>query len=212
MKKFTTLVMSMTAVFALTACGKGTQVSEEKFKEKAAAVEEHQYSSATIKWSYSSEITAPDFSALLSGGEAESKTTKEKDSGTTEVTFQNGKWTTSETNENALMFVDAISETLKDVDVSEFTASATAAVKQYGVDTKITYYDSPLGIEITAKGDYKDESGSGSVNMSSYVSFDKYGFVTKLEEKVNAGGTASYAGKSYTAKTVMNMSATISYK
>ena len=50
MKKFTTLVMSMAAVFALTACGKGSKVSEEQFKEKANAVEAHQYSSASVKY------------------------------------------------------------------------------------------------------------------------------------------------------------------
>ena len=40
MKKITTLVTGLAAVFALTACagGKGTEIKEEQFKEKAAAV------------------------------------------------------------------------------------------------------------------------------------------------------------------------------
>ena len=54
MKKFTTLVMGLTAVFALTACGgKGKEVKAEDLEKKAAEIEDHEYSQATIKYSYS---------------------------------------------------------------------------------------------------------------------------------------------------------------
>ena len=215
MKKVTALVMGLTAVFALTACNnKGTEVKAEDFQKKAAAVEEHQYSEATIKWSYYSEISSPDFTALMAGKtDAENKVTKEDDKGETKVTFSNGEWTTSDKNENALMFVTLLQGNLKDINLSEYTSGLSAQADHLGVKSEVKYYTNPLGIEINANGTYADaETGTGSLKMSAYVAFDKYGYVTKVEETVKSSGTAKYGEVSYSSSMDIKLSATVSYK
>ena len=209
--------MGVAAVFALTACdglsGKGTKVSEEQFKEKAAAVEEHQYSEATIKWSSKEETTLPDMEKLYTTGEIEMKTEKDSDSGETKFTFSNGKWSTEDAKGDSADLVSLLSGNLKDVELKDLTSEYSAMADQYKVDSTINYYVNPLGISLTAKGDFDNGSaGSGKLDLSAYMSFDKYGYVTKAEYKVSVTGTGKVGEKSYSAKMLMQMTATISYK
>lgn len=170
MKKIATLIMGLAAVLALTACGgKGTKVSEEKFKEKAGQIEEHEYSSATVKYEYSEVIHAED-----------SKEEDKKDEGKGEIKFEkkDGKWTTDSKDgfaEEAKMYIEG---NLKDMVTAGIDASITGEF--VGVETNCTYYTDPFGIEYTMKGEVEiivkmeiDEKG--------YMGFDKYGYLTKYE-------------------------------
>ena len=208
MKKFTTLVMSMTAVFALTACGKGTKVSEEEFNKKAAAVEEHQYTEATIKYSFEEEMSMPDFT-----DPSKTVSDNDKDSGEIKLVNNNGKWTVKDGKDNE-EYTSLVGLTLKDAnfDAKDMSASYEQMAKQYGIEAKVSYYSNPLGVEVSAKGNYDQDGAKGKVDIYVYTAFDKYGYITKVEEKVNISGTATYGNNTYSSKMVVKMSATISYK
>ena len=216
MKKFTTLVMGMTAVFALTACGgKGSEVSEEKFKEKAAAVEEHQYSEVTIKWDSSEKMTMPDMEKLFTTGEVEMKTEEDSAKGEAKFTFDNGEWKTDSKENGIAEFASMVGLTLKDADfdLSDMSESYEAMAEQYGIEAKQKFYTGPLGYEVSAKGSYNDEkTGSGKVDLYCYVAFDQYGYITKYDVKVETSGTAKYAEKSYSSSMSMKAAVTLAYK
>ena len=169
MKKFTTLVMSMTAVFALTACGKGSKVSEEQFKEKANAVEEHQYSSATVKYSYS----------VLTKTEGE-EDKKDEGKGTIEFTFSDGKWSTTSSDKYASEVKYYVGANVKELLAAKDLGEALSGDAE-GVESKMTYYANPLGVEYSAKGSFESEGLKMSIDEKGYYGFDKYGFVTKVE-------------------------------
>ena len=205
MKKFATLVMGLTAVFALTACGKGTKVSEEQFKEKAANIEEHQYSSASVKFSYS-DVTK------VEGKDDE----KEEGKGTIEFTFSDGKWSTTSKDAFASEASVYVNGNLKDL-----TASADISGMLYGslegFDINTVYYTNPFGIESTIKGSGKVLGVETEMDSKAFYSFDKYGFITKFEENSTSSSKldASIAGLNISgAKTtvVTKTNVTISYK
>ena len=217
MKKFTTLIMGLAAVLALTACNsKGTEVKAEEFKEKAAAVEEHQYSEVTIKWSSKGKSTMPDMEKLIMSGEVEMKTEEDSIEGEAKFTFSNGQWTTDSKAEGVNEFAEMVGLTLKDAnfDASEMSEEYEQMAEQYGIDAKVKYYTNPLGCEVSAKGSYEDaKNGSGKVNIYSYVGFDKYGYITKYEAKVDISGTVKVSEKvSYSSSMVITENITLSYK
>lgn len=218
MKKITTLVMSLTAVFALTACNsKGKEVKAEEFKEKSAKVEEHQYSEATIKYSYSSEMEVPNFGEMFGDllGDDETGPLKESGKGEAKFTFKDGEWTTEE-KELSEDIIDLVGISFKDADfdMEELTAQYESMAQQYGIKSTLKFYVDPFGVEVTAKGDINDEEtkSTGKLDVYEYVSFDKYGFLTKLNAKVNINTTVKVGEKDYTTKIISNIDATISYK
>ena len=224
MKKFTALVMGLTAVFALTACNsKGKEVKAEEFKEKSAKVEDHQYSEATIKYSYSNEYEVPNFGEMfgdLLGDEAESLEgetgpSKESGKGEAKFTFKDGEWTTEE-KELSEDIIDLVGISFKDADfdMEELTTQYESMAQQYGIKSTLKFYVDPFGVEVTAKGDINDEEtkSTGKLDVYEYVSFDKYGFLNKLNVKVNINSTVKVGEKDYTTKIISNIDATISYK
>ena len=204
MKKITTLVMSMTAVFALTACGKGSKVSEEQFKEKANAVEAHQYSSATVKYSYSS-VTKTE-------GEDDKK---DEGNGTIEFTFSDGKWSTTSSDKYASEVKYYVGANVKDLLAAQDLSAALSGDAE-GVESKMTYYTNPLGIEYSTKGSYESDSFKMSIDEKGYYAFDKYGFLTKVEssgtnsEEMNVSALGVTVASKATVTSKENI--TISYK
>ena len=199
MKKFATLIMGLTAVFALTACGgKGTEVKEDAFKKEAEAIEEHEYTSATLKYSYSAE----------EGKE------KESEKGTVTYTKEGGSWKVGETDlKYADDFSSIFSANLKDLVASgSITADIGGSASQYGMKATTKYYKNPLGIETKASVDTSGEDGTMKGSMSAYIAFDKYGYVTKVEYKVDMKMSFEMMGEKVDTAMKMSLSATVSYK
>ncbi len=213
MKKFATLVMGLAAVCALTACGesKGTKVSEEKFKEKAAAIEEHDYSEATVKWNYKESGTTPSYNEET--GKLETKEESVDKKGEFKATFSNGSWKTEEKDSYAQQFFSMLSMNLKDVDLKDLTSSASQTAEHYKVEANTSFYTGPLGVAVTAKGDIDGgEEGKGKLDLSTYIAFDQYGFVTKVSYKGTIDVEAKYGEQTIKVSEKMDMSCTISYK
>lgn len=217
--------MGLTAVFALTACNsKGKEVKAEEFKEKSAKVEDHQYSEATIKYSYSNEYEVPNFGEMFGDllGDDETEPSagetgplKESGKGEAKFTFKDGEWTTEE-KELSENIIDLVGISFKDADfnVEELTAQYETMAQQYGIKSSLKFYVDPFGVELAAKGDINDEKtkSTGKLDVYEYVSFDKYGFLTKLNVKVNINSTVKVGEKDYTTKIISNIDATVSYK
>ena len=205
MKKIATLVMGLAAVCALTACGgKGKEVKAEELTKKAAEIEDHEYSEATIKYSYSIDST----------GMGENQ--KDSEKATVKFTFDKEKkeWTTDNTEAKyASMFKSYLYDNLKamaaagEIDVSE----SMETFKQYG-EIKAKYYVNPFGLAGEAKFDYNEEGVSMKGTMSTYVAFDKYGFCTKIESKADITMKMEIAGQKIDGTYKVDESATISYK
>lgn len=227
MKKYTTLVLGLTAVFALAACnnGKGKEVKEEEFKEKASKVEEHQYTEATLKYSYSEEYKIPNTGPLfgddddtgpLDDEDNETGPLNDKDSGKGEAKFtlKDGKWT-SDDKEALNGFGYMIGLNIKDADLADINAEFGGVAEEYGVKVTVKYYVDPLGIEIKAKEEIQDNSlfnMKGTVDIYAYLSFDKYGFITKLDAKSDIKYTTKISEQEYETIMFSEMNATISYK
>ena len=223
MKKFTTLIMGLTAVFALTACNsKGKEVKAEDFKEKAAKIEEHSYTEATLKYSYKQEYKIPNTGPLFGDetGPLDNEEPKEG-KGEAKFTLKDGEWTSD--NKEALQgFGDVVGSCLKDADfeLEGATADLEEQAKDYGIDAKVKYYVDPFGIELSAKGSIDTEEEltqtktKGKLNIYEYISFDKYGFVTKLDMKMDISYTITLGvnGESYDGKMFSDIHCTVSYK
>lgn len=217
MKKLATFAMGLAAVCALTACNsKGTEVKEEDFKAKAAAVEEHQYSEVTIKWDSQEKSEMPDMEKLFTTGEVEMKKEEDSAKGEAKFTFSGGEWKTDSKENGIAEFAGMVGLTLKDADfeLEDMSESYEAMAEKYGIETKQKFYTGPLGYEVSAKGNYNDEkTGSGKVDMYCYVAFDQYGYISKYEVKVETSGTAKASEKvSYSASMYLKMNVSLSYK
>ena len=206
MKKFATLVMGLTAVFALTACGgKGQEVKSEDLQKKAAEIEDHEYSEATIKYSYSIDSNAM--------GEVE----KDSEKATVKYTFNKEKkeWTTDNTEAKyAEMFEDLLYMNLKAMAAAgelDISGEAMAQFEQYG-KAEAHYYTNPFGLEAKATFNYDEEGTVMKGSVNAYYAFDKYGFCTKVESKTDITMKMSIAGYNIEGQSKVDMSATVSYK
>ena len=205
MKKLATLAMGLAAVCALTACGKGSKVSEEQFKEKATAVEEHEYTSATVKFDYSDITTFED-----------SKEEDQKHEGKGEIKFEkkDGKWTTESKDEYVEVAASYLEGNLKDLAKADISAELGALYSF--AETNCTFYVNPFGLEYTIKGEGELLGAKMTVDQKGYMSFDKYGYLTKVESngKVDSEFSQEIAGVkiSYKSHTTSKATATISYK
>lgn len=225
MKRTATLVMGLTAVMALVACnnGKGTEVKAEEFKEKSAQIEEHQYSEATVKYSLKSEYKIPNFITLdgetgpLDGetGPLDGETGPLEESGEVKFTFSNGEWAPAD-KDAPEMVESMIGVSLKDAgfDLRDLTGEFEAMASQYGVKGSLKYYVNPFGVELAMKGDINDKetSATGKVDVYEYIAFDKYGFVSQADAKVDISSSMSLAGKTMESKIFVDAHITISYK
>ena len=213
MKKLATLVMGMAAVCALVACNsKGTEVKAEEFQEKAAKIEGHQYSQATVKYSVKSEYKVPNFGDT---GPLDDETGPLNESGEATFTFSDGEWTTKD--EKAYELVgETVGISLKDADFNfaELTAEYEQMAKAYGISSSLKYFVNPFGVEFTAKGDIKDEatSSTGKLDVDEYIAFDNYGFINKLDVKADVSGSTKVGEKTYESKIFTEIHVTISYK
>ena len=206
MKKFATLVMGLTAVFALTACGgKGKEVKAEELQKQAANIEDHQYSEATIKYSYSIDSTGM--------GETE----KDSEKATVKYSYNSEKkeWTTDNTDAKyADMFEDLLYTNLKAMAAAgelDISGEAMAQFEQYG-KAEAHYYTNPFGLEAKATFDYNEDGTVMKGSIYAYYAFDKYGYCTKIESKTDITMKMSIMGYEIDGASKVNMSATVSYK
>ena len=211
MKKIITLATGLLAIFALTACNaKGKEVKAEEFKEQAEKIEEHQYNEATVKYTYASDVKIPG-TDLLDSETADSLNEEKK--GEAVFTFKDGEWTTTD-EEAEDVFDGMIGVSLKDanLDLDNLTAGMESMSEEYGVDSAVKYYVNPLGVEVSAKGDFKEDGSDGSLDMYEYIAFDKYGYINKLDAKIDIKSVSKVGEESYEMRMFTEVHATISYK
>lgn len=210
MKKIITFITGLIAVCALTACNaKGKEVKAEEFKEQAEKIEEHQYNEATVKYTYASDVKIPNFGL----SEDETGPLNEEKKGEAVYTFKDGEWTTTDEEAEGL-FYGLIGITLKDadLDLDNLTAGMETMSEEYGIDSVVKYYVNPLGVEVSAKGDIKEDGADGSLDIYEYLAFDKYGYINKLDAKIDIKSVSKIGKESYEMKMFTEVHATISYK
>ena len=214
MKKITTLVLGLTAVCALTACGggKGKEVSAKEFKAEAAKIEAHQYTSATLTYEITEKGKTVDdesLAAALLGGEVKTKDVNESEKGSIEYKFENGEWTTGSNDAHAAEYAETMSMNLKDM---------VGTLSDDGVDG-YHFYVNPFGVEAVLNIEPTEIYAGikGGTTMSSYSAYDKYGFVTKGEVKATVtmdftGSSVESLAKLGKLESITNANITISYK
>lgn len=210
MKKIITFITGLIAVCALTACNaKGKEVKAEEFKEQAEKIEEHQYSEATVKYTYASDVKIPNFGL----SEDETGSLNEEKKGEAVYTFKDGEWTTTDEEVDGI-FYGMVGLCLKDadLDLDNLTAGMETMSKEYGIDSAVKYYVNPLGVEVSAKGDIKEDGSDGSLDIYEYLAFDKYGYINKLDAKIDIKSVSKIGEESYEMKMFTEVHATISYK
>ncbi len=214
MKKFTTLVLGLTAVCALTACGggRGKEVSAKEFKAEAAKIEEHQYTSATLNYDITTKgktVDEESIAAALLGGEIKTVDVDEHEKGTIEYKFEDGEWTTSSDDVHASQYLETLGESLK-VMVETLPDEGVKGYK---------FFVGPFGVEATLTlepMELYDGIKAGS-SMATYSEFDKFGFVTKAEAKATTSMDFSASSNEKLAKlgtleSITNGNITVSYK
>lgn len=167
------LMVGVVSLFALTACG---STDPAKFKEEFSKIEEHTYSSATIKYSYDTNVLG-----------------NSKGNGTIDYKFENGKWKTNSNDEKASAYMSYLMP-VKDA------ATAISSVDTEGYDSKVEvrYYTNPLKIKATYKETTEENGVKSTVKLEAIEQFDKYGYVTvssldlSLEAKKDGTVTESY--------------------
>ena len=204
MKKVSTLICGLAAVLALAGCSsKGKEVSAEEFKEKAQAVEAHEYSGCTIKYDVDwkdSEKTA-------------------KESGEVEFTYDSEHGFAPQTETTAVevveeSFYSSISEALTSIEGQADQYSS------YGVDASVKYYVEPFGLELKLKGSFDTQvqvmgitaQVKGSVDVEGYAEFNEYGYLVKLEEKVDIKSDRTYQGSTSSYEASGKVNFTVEYK
>lgn len=210
MKKIITFITGLIAVFTLTACNaKGKEVKAEEFKEQAEKIEEHQYNEATVKYTYASDLKIPNIGSLDDGTGSSDKEKK----GEAVYTFNGAKWTTTDEEAEGL-FYGMVGLCLKDADLEldNLTDGMESISKEYGIDSAVKYYVNPLGVEVSAKGDIKEDGSDGSIDIYEYLAFDKYGYLNKLDIKFDIRSVTKADKESYEMRMFTEVHATISYK
>lgn len=177
------LLVGVVSLFALTACG---EVEPAQFKEEFSKIEEHTYSSATVKYSYDTDFIL-----------------KSKGEGTIDYKFENGKWTTSSSDEKASEYMDLLTPVK-----SSDAALATIDTEGYDSKVEVKYYVNPFKIKATYEETTDKDGTKGSVKLEAISQFDKYGYltVTSLDLRIKA------ASKDTTLETYMKYNVKISYK
>lgn len=217
MKKIITFITGLIAICALTACNaKGKEVKAEEFKEQAEKIEEHQYNEATVKYTYASDVKIPNIAPLegeTGPSEDETGSLGEEKKGEAVFTFKDGEWTTTD-EEAENIFHGMVGISLKDanLDLDNLTAGMETMSKQYGIDSAVKYYVNPLGVEVSAKGEFKEDGSDGSLDIYEYIAFDKYGYINKLDAKIDIKSVSKIGEESYEMKMFTEVHATISYK
>ena len=185
MKNFKRIIIGMSALVLLTACG-GQKVSRAKFQAKIDALEEHTYSEATVKYSIN-----------LTG------TSGKKESGT--VTFRNvsGLWVTD----------DLAHEGYGAMLYSYKGQKAPEDSIENNIKYKYTFYINPLKVVATVKGENKtDDNNFSKVNDKISVTMDKYGYTTSYVQNVDEHSKGVVLGTAFETKVKGTEKYTISYK
>lgn len=222
MKRIATLVTGLVIIFGLAACNayKGREVKEEAFKEKADKIEEHQYTEALVKFSYTAEAIMPNASASSIQEEQiddEGIGSLFDGAGNIETTFtlSNGRWESTNKEANGLLGgIVGTSVKKAELLLSGFFGRYFALAEKYDIDRAIKYYVNPFGIERSVKGDFEDKetNTSGSVDVYTYFAFEKYGYLNKLEIKDNIETYTIFKDKVYENKVSGNYIVSITYK
>ena len=196
MKFIKTFFLGMTTL-SLVACAggvPGTAVSQEKFNEQAAKVEDRSYTKATVTYSVVEKVT----------GEKDVKT-----SGKLEYTFNEGSF---QLNDN---------QTIPDSLELESYVGGMAVELQATIPSeyKPKFYTGPLGVSFS----YSTKAGEGAsysatASMSGYMQFNEYGYLvkatieTKSTTKVSLSLTAQGGGKTQTITSSGKSEINISYQ
>ena len=179
------ILVGFVSLFALTGCG---EVEPEKFQEELSKVEEHSYSSATVKYSYDVDMLVY----------------QDKGSGEIEFKFENGKWTTSSDDKNASDYVGYLAPE-KNVNDAK---NSMELPEGYANKVDFKYYTNPFKIKVTYKDSIEEDGAKGNVKVEAVCEYNKYAYPTlftlDFDSEVKSGSS--------TIKTYMKEDIRISYK
>ena len=201
--------LSLVAICALTACS-GNKVSQEKFKEEANKIEDHDYTEATLKIKGSYELSG--LGEGFDGSESVDDTFK--------YTYdaQEKEWKAEkEEGEEYLVYVGS---NVKDLNLDKLSLEEAKAYVEDG-DINVVFYVNPLKIEMTVDAKLNVETEympgvsmteTGTVKGNETMTFDKYGYLTSEVGKMDINITMTAAGQSMTLVMKEDLNVTISYK
>lgn len=197
MKLIKTFFIGATAL-TLSACAmgggaKGQKVSEEKFAAEAAKVEDHQYSKATVKYSIVEKHK--------NDGE---KDVNEK--GTLKFSFSNGSWEL-DAGQNMPEAIGEYEDYLG-LRISYAMSMIPSGEEAYTV----SYYTNPLGVYAKMSQKASESGVSISMSASSYMGFDKYGYLVEATSSYDYSYKVSVAGVSSSQSANEKMEVNISYQ
>ena len=95
--------------------------------------------------------------------------------------------------------------------IDAITASSVGKYNFYGAIVGRRNVN-PLGVEVSAKGEFKEDGSDGSLDIYEYIAFDKYGYINKLDAKIDIKSVSKIGEESYEMKMFTEVHATISYK
>ena len=207
MKKITNLLTLGVAVFSLAACASGNKVSEEKFREEVNNLPEHQYSEATLK------VKSNMHMEMLGQSEDENVDS------TFHYTWDADKkeWVAQE--EDGKDYADNL-VSVKDLNLEAIVPTGGEAAEFIEGEYEISYYVNPLKVAFKINGTVNTETEGSKINGyekgSGSVVFDKYGFMTSCDIKIDMNLTMSgtVLGTEISTSMVMNgdMQLSASYK
>ena len=185
MKNFKRVLIGMSALVLLTACG-GQKVSKEKFQEKIDALEEHAYSEAVVK-----------YESKRSG------TTEKNEKGEVKFNYVAGVWVAEDLTKEAY---GAFLYSIRGQKVHD-DSEANGFKYQY------KYYINPLKVVYTETGEKKnDDDNFSKLNNKYSTTMDKYGFVTAYSASIDEHTKGSAFGVSAEVKIKGTDKISISYK
>ena len=196
--KLNKILIGSASLVLLTGCFLFQQkVSAEKFQEKVDAIEEHEYSKATVSYKIDEKGT----------GTYEDAT--EKASGKIEFTYDadSKTWSTESSDKHASQCKSYL-YTIRGQKVTSMEPEDDDEMKY-----ETTYYVNPLGAKMTVKGEYTLLGVTYKTNSSATVKFDKYGYVTKYDSKTDTSTSGEIvSGVSVSGTLKGTESYSISYK
>ena len=203
MKVLNKVLMCSATLVLLTACAQ--KISAEKFQAKIDALEEHQYTEATIKY----------VADMVGTGIAESATKNEDYSVKFTWNADTSSWGTEDTEHT----LDAqYLVCVKGMDVSEMEERPESIPEQ--IDYKVTFY-SDFSVVTSINGSYSgEEEVMGATANVEYKynkcttkgKFDKYGYLILMEEKDDMSAKMSANGVTMEGTQKGSVKITVSYK
>ena len=179
------LLVGVVSLFALTSCA---SVEPEKFAEELSKVEDHTYSSATVK--YSSDA---DFLGV-----------KNKEDGEISYTFGNGQWKTDSKDTNASTYASLLAP----LKTSEEVTGSLSVADSYKDKYTVKYYLNPFKVKISYSDTSEQNGTKTKVKLDGVVELNKYGYVTLTDVDLSI----KYESDTSSASMYVKGKVTISYK